>query len=157
MVDEQQNFMVEDARLLFRNFSGKEGQYNKEGERSFSVVIPTMEVADQMVRDGWNVKYLSAREEGEDDTPIIQVSVRFDIRPPRVVLITSNNRTQLDEKTIASLDWVDIKTADLIARGYTWSVNGKSGTKAYLQSLFVTIEEDALEQKYGINDSPSDS
>lgn len=152
MVDEAQNFMVEDARLLFRNFSGKEGQYNKEGERSFSVVLPD-DVAEQMIKDGWNVKYLAAREEDEEPTPIIQISVRFDIRPPRVVLITSNNRTQLDEKTIASLDWVDVKTADLIARGYTWSVNGKSGTKAYLQSLFVTIEEDALEQKYGINDS----
>jgi hypothetical protein len=152
MAEERQTFQVDDARLLFRNFSGKEGQYNKEGERSFSVVL-TPTVAEQMIEDGWNVKYLSSRDEEEEDTPIIQVSVRFDIRPPRVVLITDSGRTQLDEDTIAALDWVDIKVADLIARGYQWSVNGKSGTKAYLQSLFITIEEDALEKKYGINDS----
>jgi len=55
------------------------------------------------------------------------------------------------------LDWADIKTADLIARGYDWNVGGKSGTKAYLQSLFVTIEEDALERKYSIHENPATS
>lgn len=60
----------------------------------------------------------------------------------------------MDEESIDVLDWADIKTADLIARGYDWAVNDKTGTKAYLQSLFVTIEEDALEQKYAINENP---
>jgi uncharacterized lipoprotein YajG len=94
---------------------------------------------------------LAAREEGESDTPYIQVAVNFKNRPPRVVMITSTSRTQLDEASVDVLDWADIQSADLIARGYEWTVNGKSGVKAYLQSLFVTIEEDALEKKYSIN------
>jgi hypothetical protein len=37
----------------------------------------------------------------------------------------------------------------MILRPFTWSVSGKGGIKAYLQSMFVTITEDALERKYG--------
>ena len=66
-------------------------------------------------------------------------------------MITSSARTPLDEDSVEVLDWADIRTADLIARAYTWEVNGKTGIKAYLQSLFVTIEEDALERKYSMS------
>ncbi len=142
-------FQVEDARLVFRNFSGKEGQYNREGDRNFADILDEG-VAKAMLDDGWNVKYLSSREEGEPDTPYIQVSVNFKNRPPHIVVITSVGRTSITEDSVAMLDSVDIRIADLIARGYDWTVNGKSGTKAYLQSLFVTIEEDALQRKYAL-------
>ena len=147
MSDDAKTFMVEDAQIIFRNFSGKEGQYNREGDRNFAVILDPV-LADRMLSDGWNVRFLDPREEGEDPTPYIQVAVNFKNRPPRVVLITSASRTTLDESSVEVLDWADIKVADLIARGYEWTVNGKSGTKAYLQSLFITIEEDALERKY---------
>ncbi|MET0786954.1 MAG: hypothetical protein ABWY25_09625 [Paenisporosarcina sp.] len=147
MADQAKTFMVENARIIFRNFAGKEGQYNREGDRNFAVILDEG-VARQMLLDGWNVRYLEAREEGDADTPYISVSVSFSNRPPRVVVLTSTTRTQLDEESVEILDWADFKNVDLIARGYDWNVNGKTGTKAYLQSLFVTIEEDALERKY---------
>lgn len=152
MADQAKTFMVEDAQLIFRNFSGKEGQYNREGDRNFAVIL-TPDVAEQMLADGWNVRYLQARDEGEVDTPYISVAVNFNNRPPRVVMITSTARTNLNEDTVEVLDWTDIRICDLIARGYEWSVNGKTGIKAYLQSLFVTIEEDALERKYAANET----
>lgn len=154
MAEDKKTFMVEDATIIFRNFSGKEGQYNREGDRSFAVILSD-EAAIQMLEDGWNVRYLEPREEGDDPTPYIQVAVNYKNRPPRVVLLTSASRTQVDEETVGTLDWADIKTADLIARGYEWDVNGKTGIKAYLQSLFVTIEEDELERKYKINERPA--
>jgi hypothetical protein len=153
MPDQAKTFMVEDARIIFRNFSGKEGQYNREGDRNFAVIL-TPEVAKQMLEDGWNVRFLESREEGDEDTPYISVSVSFSNRPPRVVVLTSTSRTQLDVDSVEVLDWADFKNVDLIARGYDWNVNGKTGTKAYLQSLFVTIEEDALEKKYAIYENP---
>ncbi len=63
-MDDSKRFQIEDARLIFRNFTGKEGQYNNEGARNFSVIL-TDDVAVEMLRDGWNVKYLEPREEGE--------------------------------------------------------------------------------------------
>lgn len=153
MSDKAKTFMVEDAQIIFRNFAGKEGQYNREGDRNFCVILDT-ETAKEMEEDGWNIRYLEAREDGDEDTPYVQVAVNFNNRPPRVVMLTSTTRTQLSEESVEVLDWADVKTADLIARGYEWSVNGKTGTKAYLQSLFITIEEDALERKYSIHDDP---
>lgn len=144
-------FQVDDAQIIFRNFAGKEDRYNREGDRNFSVVLDE-ENAQRMLGDGWNVKYLAAREEGDADTPYIQVAVGYKNRPPRIVLISSAGRTNLDEGSVETLDWVSIRKADLIARAYQWEVNGKGGIKAYLQTMFVTIEEDELERRYAQRD-----
>lgn len=149
MADDVMTFKVEDARLIFRNFSGKEGQFNREGDRNFAVILDDV-TAKQMLEDGWNVRYLASREEGEEDTPYITVAVNFKNKPPRIVMITSTARTQLNEDSVSVLDWADIRTCDLIARAYEWAVNGKTGIKAYLQTMFITIEEDELERKYAV-------
>jgi hypothetical protein len=147
MASDAKTFVLENATIIFRNFTGKEGQYNREGDRNFAVVLPE-ELAKQLLSDGWNVRTLAAREEGDEDTPYLTVAVNFNNRPPRIVMITSTSKTTLTEDQVEVLDWSEFKTVDLIARAYEWTVNGKSGIKAYLQSMFVTIEEDALELKY---------
>ena len=146
--------LMEDVKIIFRNFSGKEGQYNRAGDRNFAVLLAE-DVANAMLEDGWNIKRLKPREDDEDDllpAAYLQVSVNFSGRPPRVVMVSSRGRTNLDESTVETLDWVDIKTVDLIVHPYEWSVNGKTGVKAYLQSIYVTIEEDALQLKYSAMD-----
>lgn len=150
---ERRRITVEDAEIKFRNFAGKEGQYNNAGHRNFTLVLPD-EVVEEMQADGWNVRYLSARDEGDPDTPIVQVTVRFDKYPPRVVMLTETTRTQLDEGSIEVLDWADIKTVDVIVNGNPWNMNGKAGLKAYLQTMFITIQEDELERKYNIHEDP---
>lgn len=141
--------LMEGVKIIFRNFSGKEGQYNREGDRNFAVLLDE-KVATALAEDNWNVKWLKPRDEEEEQSPqaYLPVSVNFKGRPPRIVLITSRGRTNLDEDSIEMLDWADIINVDLIVRPYEWTVNNKSGIKAYLQSIYVTIEEDALELKY---------
>jgi hypothetical protein len=142
--------LMEGVRIIFRNFAGKEGQYNREGDRNFAVLLDE-KTAEMMDADGWNVKMLKPREDDDENTapqPYLPVAVNYRGRPPRIVLITSRNRTTLDESQVETLDWVDILNVDLIVRPYEWTVNGKSGIKAYLQSMYITIQEDQLEMKY---------
>lgn len=147
---DRMRFQVEDAQLLFRNFSGRENAMNDAGKRNFCVVLDP-EAAKNMAKDGWNVKFPDPRPGAEEDDvrdPYIQVALRFDILPPRIVVITSNGRKTLNEQTVDMLDGVDIAQADLIANASHWKVGNKSGIKAYLKSLFITLDEDDLERKY---------
>lgn len=139
--------IMEDARIVFRNFAGKEGMYNRDGDRNFCVLLED-DLAADMLQDGWNVKRLKPREGEEQGTAYIQVSVGFKGRPPRIVMIASQGRTDLGEDECILLDWADIDKVDLIIRPYHWNVNGRTGIKAYLKSIFVVINEDYLELKY---------
>lgn len=138
---------IRDARIIFRNFAGREGQYNREGDRNFTVVLPE-DVAKEMGEDGWNVKVKPPREEGEPSEYHIQVSVSYKGRPPAVTMISSKNRNVLGEDMIEILDSVDIAKADIILNPYAWVVNGNSGIKAYLQTAYITIDEDELQREY---------
>jgi len=139
--------VIENARIIFRNFAGKEGKYNREGDRNFAVLLDTEDAKDMESRD-WNIKWLEPREEGDEPQAYLSVSVSYKQRPPRIVMITSRGRTPLSEDEVELLDWADIKTIDMILNPYSWAVSGKTGVKAYLRSMFVTIAEDALELKY---------
>lgn len=146
-----EKYTIEDAELVFRNFSGREGQYNVKGERNFNVILKNPADVEALLADGWTLGELRARDEDEDPRPKMKVGVRFDIFPPNVVLITNNGhtRTRLDEDTIGVLDTIEIEMVDLIVRPYDWTYGAKTGTKAMLKSMYVTAREDELEAKYG--------
>jgi hypothetical protein len=144
-----QPVVIEDARIIFRNFTGAEGRFNAKGKRNFNVLLDE-HTARAMLKDGWNVKYLQPREEGDVPQARLEVTVHYSERglPPRIMLVTSRGKTALDEDMIALLDYAEIENVDLIIRPYEWEVNGKEGVKAYLKSIYVTIREDELEKKY---------
>jgi hypothetical protein len=139
--------VLEDCRLIFRNFSGKETKFKPAGTRAFNVILDE-DTAQAMLADGWNVKYLEPREEGDEPIPRIEVEVSYRNRPPRVVMLTSHGRTALDEDTVEMLDYAEIEQCDIVLNPYSWEVGGKSGIKAYLKTAFITIREDELERKY---------
>ena len=157
-----ENIKIENARLLFRNFSGRESKYNREGNRNFCVYIDDKDAALKLIDDGWNVKVRPSREDGEDPHYYIQVSVRFDFNPPNVYMLTNKKKVKLNEDNIDTLDFAEIRSVDLTIRPYNWVIqegtpNEKSGVKAYLRSMYVTIEEDEFADKYPDEDYKSDS
>ena len=141
------------ARIGFKNFTGLEGPYNKEGERSFAVFLDE-ELAETLLEDGWNVKLPKLRElaSDEEDTrqPHLAVEVAFGKFPPKIVTITNDIPKVLSEEEVNTLDWLEIENVDLVINPYHWSVNGNSGVKAYLKAIYATIESDVFSQKYGI-------
>lgn len=152
MLDDK--LVLEGVKLIFRNFSGNQSQFNPEGKRNFCVLLDP-DVSEKLKEDGWNIRWLEGRMEGEEAQAYMQVAVSFDNYPPNITLVTRKKQTHLNEDTVTALDWAEIKNVDLIIRPYNWEVNGKKGTKAYLKSMYVTIEEDVFAEKY--SDVPTDS
>ena len=133
---------IDDARIIYRNFSGEGSKFNREGDRNFSLIIDDPAIADELVAQGWNVKIREPREEGDDPFIHLPVKVKFNDRGPRIYLITGDRRNELDEESVSILDNVDIVGVDLDIRPYDWEVNGKTGRTAYLYSMRVVQEVD---------------
>lgn len=153
MSNRNETVIIENARLIFKNFAGNATPFNREGARNFCVILEDQDVVDAMIEDGWNIKFLKARDEDDQDTAYVQVTVNFKNVPPEVYSIIERRngqkkKTQLNEDTIDSLDEVYITNVDLMLRPYHWSVQGKDGVKAYLKKMYVTIDPDILADKY---------
>jgi hypothetical protein len=138
---------IENAQIIFRNLAGRKTMYNAEGNRNFCLLLDE-EVAHQMERDGWNIKHLRPREEGDTPKPYLPVAVSYKNRPPRVLLLTSKGRTLLTEDVVEFVDLVDIDFVDVTVRPYNWDVSGRQGVKAYVQTMYVKVREDPLDLKY---------
>lgn len=141
---------IADARLIWRNFSGKAGKFNAEGQRNFNVVIDS-ETFKVLAKDGWNVRCIEPKADQDPDTPplyILPVKVSFGKRPPKIQLISSSGSKMLDESTVNMLDFIDIKTCDVVVNPYNYNVLGKCGVSGYLKSLYVTMIEDSFAAKY---------
>lgn len=145
------NITIEDCRLIFRNFAGEEKQYNQSGNRNFGVILDP-ETAAALEEDGWNIKYLAPREEGEEPTPWLKVKVSFKVAPPKLYLISGKKKTELNEETAVALDYAEIEKVDLIINPYQWEVNGKTGISAYVKNLYATVVEDELAKKYDFDE-----
>lgn len=147
---------IDDARIVYRNFSGAGSKFNREGDRNFAVVIPEQEMADALIAEGWNVKIKPPRD--EDDTPFmyLPVKIKFNDRGPNCYLATGNRMNRLDEESICCLDDVDILSVDMDIRPYDWDVNGKIGRTAYLASIKVTQEVDRFASRFAEEEHPEE-
>ena len=146
------NLILENVRIMFKNFEGRADKYNREGDRNFAVVIEDPSYAQDLNDEGWSVKCLKPRSEDEEPLYYIPVAVKMN-GYTNVKLVTRKDIQNLDEDTVGMLDNVDVAYADLTLRPYEWNVRGESGVKAYLKTMYAVLNEDDFADKYERRDS----
>ena len=139
---------IDDAHIIYRNFSGAPSKFNREGDRNFAIIIPDQELADALIEEGWNVKIKPPREDGDSPFMYLPVKIKFTDRGPKVYLLSGKARNVLTEETVGMLDDIDILSVDIDIRPYDWEVNGKAGRTAYLQAMHVTQRVDRFAERY---------
>lgn len=159
---------IDEARIVYRNFSGAPSKFNREGDRNFALVIPNgMEVTDErtgetfMLEDyltdlGWNVKIKPPRDEDDEPFMFLPVKVKFNSRGPVIWLVSGRNRTKLDEDTVGLLDDCDILDVSLDIRPYDYNFSNHQGRAAYLQSMSVTQNIDRFTARFAAEEGPEE-
>lgn len=139
---------IRNAQLFKTNFSGKEiPPYNPEGRRNFCVFIDDLKIAEDMEKDGWNIRWLKPKKEGDEMKAFLSIAVNFTNRPPKILLITSKGETKIGEDEVNMLDWAEKTKVDLTINPRYWDKDGEQKIKAYLRTMKVWIYEDELERE----------
>lgn len=135
---------INDAQICFRNFRGEGNDFNKEGDRNFSIKITDPEIAEALKNDvnefgaGWNVKIRAGREDGDVPFMHLPVKLKYTERSaPKVYLVSGNNTVELNERTIDTLDHIDIDHCDIDIRPYDGESRFGPHRTAYLQNIWV--------------------
>lgn len=150
---QRETVLIRDARIIYRNFTGKPGPYNEEGDRSFSVMLDE-NLAEQLGAQGLNVKPIRKRDEDEAQLYHLPVAVSYKIRPPRVYTVTGDGerlplrKQAMPEDIVHMLDMLDLGDCHMMLAVSNYDVRGSKGKKCYLQSFFGHVVMDELEQEY---------
>lgn len=133
------NVVVKNACIMFTNFAGEKDRFNME-KPQFNLVL-TEEAARDLQADGWNVRIMPAREEGESPTYMTNINVAFSDdgrRNPTIKLYSSLDGKRvcrrLSAETIGILD--DIRLERINLRIGSFNYDGDKYTmKGYLHEL----------------------
>lgn len=143
--------------IMFRNFSGRPGRYNKNGDRTFCVRIADPDIAQELNEEGWNIKVLAPRSEDEQPVHYLPVAISFRNYPAHIYQHNGKVVTELDEENVGNLDDVDILNVDIVIRPYQYERDdGSTGVKAYVKYMHVTVEQDPFAAKYATEEGPED-
>lgn len=139
---------IEDADVRWWNLTGRPQGLNPEGKRTFTIFLSN-ELAEQLSKDGWNVRMVSNRnDDDQEDQPVLNVEARYDIKPPQIYMVGYGRNQLLNEETVGLLDDVEKTSVDLIVFPYRWTMNDRTGIKAYVKLMYVNIKENRISRKY---------
>lgn len=151
--------IIEDTKFIFNtNFSGdpKRDRFGSQQRRG-NIVIPDIDLARQLIDEGYNVKMTRPRdgeEEGFVPRYFIAVKVNYDSKmPPKVFLITEEDRAVLlNSETIGNIDDMWIEKVNVVLNRYK-GLNGKS---LYVKSMevFQKVDEDPISMRHSMRNNP---
>lgn len=139
---------IENATIInafpFKNFSGEATAKTPAGSRSFCVYIPD-DMVEKLADDGWNVKQDRDRD-GEIRGYYLPVAISFKIPKyaPEIYKVNDDSLIRLKEDRVGDLDRANIVSMDIVVRPHNYD----GGVKAYLEQMYVTVEQNRFERKH---------
>ena len=142
---------ITEGKIAYSNFSGSPTQYNPEGgSRTVTFVIPD-DIADGLINEGWKIR----KQEFDDGTSRYLLDAAFlfrtrngQPRDPKIFIVRDNRLIHVTEDTADALDRADIVSVDAVIAASHWEYAGRSGIKAYINSMYLTIKENPIDEKY---------
>lgn len=145
--------IVENGKFIFdTNFAGdpKKDRFGSD-ERKANLVIPDIDLARELIDDGFNVRLTKPRvgeEEGFVPRYFVKVKLNYDSKwPPKVYLVTDeDNSVLLDEESVACLDDIWVDRVNAVLNRY----EGPNGKSLYVKSMEVyqKVDDDPISAKY---------
>lgn len=141
------NLFLENVKIGFRNFEGREGRYNAEGKRNFVIFLDN-ETAARLEEQGWNIHWPKPIENDTENekNPFLKVRVNFNWKGLKIVMIVNGKPEFLDEDTVGVLDTAELENVDVSVSPYEYEPGKIS---ASLASIYATVETDEFMAKYG--------
>ena len=148
------NINITDGVIAYSNFAGRPTDYNPNGGvRTVTFVIPN-DIAQSLIDDGWNVRLQTFKNDPERE-PRYLLECKFsyktrDGRPrdPKIFIVRDDGLVHMTEDTVGTLDAADILSVDAVIGPSYWEWGGGSGIAAYINSMYVTIKENPIDEKY---------
>lgn len=145
--------IVENGKFIFdTNFAGdpKKDRFGSD-ERKANLVIPDIDLARELIDDGFNVRLTKPRVgEEEGFVPRYFVKVKLNYKstwPPKVYLVTDKDKSVLlDEESVACLDDIWVDRVNAVLNRY----EGPNGKSLYVKSMEVyqKVDDDPISAKY---------
>ena len=145
--------IVENGKFIFdTNFAGdpKKDRFGSD-ERKANLVIPDIDLARELIDDGFNIRLTKPRVgEEEGFVPRYFVKVKLNYKstwPPKVYLVTDEDkRVLLDEESVACLDDIGVDRVNAVLNRY----EGPNGKSLYVKSMEVyqKVDDDPISAKY---------
>ena len=176
IINPRGTLQIDDARITFKNFSGRGDDFNQEGDRNFCLVIgggtldngrevrhlSAQEMAEALMNetskygDGWNIKIKPPFEDGAE--PFAYLKVKVSTRRMPAVYVESAGRTRrlMEPEELDMLDRIAIRCVNLDIRPYDDVMRGRSFRSAYLDCLEVFQEIDRFTARYAEEESPEE-
>ena len=145
--------IVENGKLIFdTNFAGdpKKDRFGSD-ERKANLVIPDIDLAMELIDDGFNVRLTKPRV-GEEEGFVPRYFVKGKLNykstwPPKVYLVTDEDKSVLlDEESVACLDDIWVDRVNAVLNRY----EGPNGKSLYVKSMEVyqKVDDDPISAKY---------
>lgn len=145
--------IVENGKFIFdTNFAGdpKKDRFGSD-ERKANLVIPDIDLARELIDDGFNIRLTKPRVgEEEGFVPRYFVKVKLNYKstwPPKVYLVTNEDKSVLlDEESVACLDDIWVDRVNAVLNRY----EGPNGKSLYVKSMEVyqKVDDDPISAKY---------